>query len=188
MATPPGPSARTPDSAAPPPRPAMSDRTPAPVAQAAEPPPPALNRSRTLWLLSFLSGLTAVVFAFLGREEHLAGIAEQVRDLDPDRAAGTVDTASQVVLFATMAAIVLVVLLESLLVRRMTARRGGARIALTVLLAVHAVVALVAEAFLTVPGGDGLRDRVVLVAWVALAALAHLVSLAPSVGRWLHTR
>lgn len=166
----------------------MSDRTPAPVAPATVPPPPALLRSRTLWLLSFLTGLTAVVFAFLGREEHLAGIAEQVRELDPGRAAGTVETASQVVLVATVAAIVLVVLVESLLVRRMTARRGGARVSLTVLLVVHSLVALVAEAYLTVPGANGLRDRVVLVAWVALAALAYLVSLAPSVGRWLRER
>ncbi|GAA3509805.1 hypothetical protein GCM10022262_36790 [Georgenia daeguensis] len=166
----------------------MSDRTPAPVARQAPAPPPALNRSRTLWLLSFLTGLTAVVFAFLGREEHLEVIAEQVRELAPDRAASTVDTASDVVLVATMAAIVLVVVVESLLVRRMAARRGGARAGLAVMLLAHALVALVAEAYLTVPGGDGLRDRVVLVAWVALAALAYLVSLAPSVGRWLRER
>jgi amino acid transporter len=165
----------------------MSDRTPAPVARDATP-PRALTRSRMLWLLSFLAGLTVVVFAFLGREEHLTDIAEQVRKLAPGRAAGTVDTASQVVLFGTMAAIVLVIVGESLLVRRMMARRGGARVGLLVLLAVHAIVALVAEAYLTVPATDGLRDRVVLIAWVALAALAYVVSLAPSVGRWFRTR
>jgi len=144
--------------------------------------------SRTLWLLSFLAGLTVAVFAFLGREEHLDLIAEQVRSVAPDRASGTVGTAAQVVLTGTITAIVLVVVVEALLVRRMLRRRGGARVGLAVLLAVHLVIALVAEAYLTVPGPDGLRDRLVLVLWVALAALAYVVALAPSVGRWLRAR
>jgi amino acid transporter len=165
----------------------MSDRTPAPVPQ--DPTPPRLlRRARTLWLLSFLAGLTAAALAFLGREEHLDRIAGQVRDLAPERPAGTVGTAAQVVLTGTVAAIVLVVVVEGLLVRRMLARHGGARVGLTVLLTVQAVVALVAEAYLTVPGPDGLRDRLVLLLWVALAALAYLVALAPSVGRWLRAR
>ncbi|PFG38733.1 hypothetical protein ATJ97_1219 [Georgenia soli] len=165
----------------------MSDRTPAPVPQ--EPTPPrALSRSRTLWLLSFLAGLTAAVLAYLRRDEHLDRIAEQVRELAPGRAAGTVDTAAAVVLAGTVAAVVLVVAAEALLVRRLLRRAGGARAGLTVLLVVHAVVALVAEAYLTVPGPAGLRDRAVLVGWVGLAALAYLLALAPSVGRWLRAR
>lgn len=186
MATQSGATGGFPDRATPPPRPAMSDRTPAPVPQ--DPTPPrALTRSRTLWLLSFLAGLTAAFFAYLGRDEHLDRIAGQVRDLAPGRASGTVDTAATVVLAGTVAAVVLVVVAEALLVRRLLRRRGGARAGLAVLLVGHAVVAVVAEAYLTVPGQGGLRDRLVLVAWVGLAALAYLVALAPGVGRWLRS-
>nr|KEP22960.1 hypothetical protein DA06_14035 [Georgenia sp. SUBG003] len=165
----------------------MSDRTPAPVPRGTAP-PEALRRSRALWMLSFLAGLTAAVFAVLGREAHLDRIAGQVRELAPDRAAGTAGTAAHVVLAGTVAAVVLVVVVELVLVRRLLARRGGARVGLTVLLGLQVVVAVVAEAYLTVPGADGLRDRLVLVLWVGLAALAYVVALAPSVGRWLRVR
>ena len=165
----------------------MSDRTPAPVPRPPAP-PRALSRSRTLWLLSFLAGLTAAFFAYLGREGHLDHVAQQVRELAPDRTTGTVESVAAMVLAGTVAAVVLVVAAEALLVRRLLRRRGGARAGLAVVLAVHVVVAVAAEAFLTAPGPDGLRDRLVLVAWTGLAVLAYLVALAPSVGRWLRAR
>ncbi|WP_167042682.1 hypothetical protein [Salinibacterium sp. ZJ454] len=166
-----------------PPRPEMSNRAPAPIPPTI-PPPRAVKVSRVFWLLSFVAGLTGMVFAFFARDTQLTELQSLVTDLQPDRDAETVKTAATIVFWGSLGALAAVVLAEAILLAAMMRRRGGARWLLLLLLLVHGAVAVLVAAFVVRQGDAGLTVLALVAAQLLLAALGWIVSFLPGAGRW----
>jgi hypothetical protein len=106
----------------------------------------------------------------------------------PGGDAEAVSTASGIVFWGSVGALLLVILLEAALLGAILARHGWARWALVPLLAVHAVVTLVATAFL-MPEGESANYVMVLWGAQLLLALVGLVLLfLPASSAWLKSR
>ncbi|MPV88189.1 hypothetical protein GB882_05865 [Georgenia ruanii] len=148
------------------------------------PPPRSILTSRTLWLLSFVAGLVAVGFAWVDRTAGQQRLTELVTELDPTRDPASLESLGRLIFWGSLAAVLLVIVVEALLLRTMMGRRAWARIALLVVLVVHAAVMVLADAYLAAPGTAGAGVRWPLVAQLLLAAAAWIVSLAPSATRW----
>ncbi|WP_127129625.1 hypothetical protein [Georgenia sp. SYP-B2076] len=177
------PLAAPPVTPAPPPRPEIANRFPAPIQQHVTP-TTTLRVSRALWLLSFASGLAAAAFAFLVRVDQHTRLLDQVTALDPSRDAETLDKVATIVFWGAIGAVVLVIAIEALLMRSMMRGRGSARVGLFVMVVVHVVVAILAESFLAAPGTAGGAVRWPLVAQLLLACAALVTSLLPGANAW----
>ena len=171
----------------PPPRPGLSYAAPAPIA-VAPPVPGAVRLARALWLLSFVAGLTVLVGSFLSRDGHLERLRSVVDGMAPGGDAEAVSTASGIVFWGSVGALLLVILLEAALLGAVLARHGWARWALVPLLAVHAVATLLATAFL-MPEGDSANYVMLLWGAQMLLTLVGLVLLfLPASNAWLKSR
>lgn len=171
----------------PPPRPGLSYAAPAPIA-VVPPVPGTVRFARTLWLLSFVAGLAVLVGSFLSRDGHLERLRTVVDGMAPGGDAEAVSTASAIVFWGSAGALLLVILLEAALLGAILARHGWARWALIPLLAVHAVVTLLATAFL-MPEGEGANYVMILWGAQLLLALVGLVLLfLPASSAWLKSR
>lgn len=171
----------------PPPRPGLSYAAPAPIA-VVPPVPGTVRLARTLWLLSFAAGLAVLVGSFLSRDGHLERLRTVVDGMAPGGDADAVSTASGIVFWGSVGALLLVMLLEAALLGATLARHGWARWALVPLLAVHAVVTLLATAFL-MPEGESANYVVVLWGAQLLLALVGLILLfLPATSAWLKSR
>ncbi|MCU1409493.1 MAG: hypothetical protein JWR04_200 [Rhodoglobus sp.] len=171
-------------SAAMPPRPAMSDSTPAPLRKA---PPPALTvlAARSLWVASIVGAVAAVVFAFLSRAEQLAPLADIIAGLQPDLDAAERDAVAATVIVGSLSALAIVALAEAILVRNLVVlARGAARWGLLVLVIVNALVCVVVSAFVAV-GQYGAVSAGLLVAQLLLACAALVAGFLPSASAWL---
>ncbi|MCT9626095.1 hypothetical protein HWD94_13315 [Pseudarthrobacter equi] len=171
----------------PPPRPGLSYAAPAPIA-VAPPVPGAVRLARALWLLSFVAGLTVLVGSFLSRDGHLERLRSVVDGMAPGGDAEAVSTASGIVFWGSVGALLLVILLEAALLGAVLARHNWARWALVPLLAVHAVATLLATAFL-MPEGDSANYVMLLWGAQLLLTLVGLVLLfLPASNAWLKSR
>jgi drug/metabolite transporter (DMT)-like permease len=164
----------------------MSDTTPAPTGR---PPQPsrAVNVARALWLLSFVAGLLAVVFAFLSRDVQIDHLRTLVKDLRPEQDAETLKTVASTVFWGCLGAIVLVIAVEALNLRVLMRRHGGARWTLLFLVLVQAAVTVLAIAFLGSPGSEGNAILVLLAAALVLAGAALVACALPGAGAWFRT-
>jgi amino acid transporter len=177
----------------------MQQFGPAPVQQEATP-TGAIRYVRSLWWGSFLAGAVAVVLVVLSRDEQLDHLQDMVSQVDATVEASTSSSLAALVLWASVALLVAVMVVEATLVRLMMHRRRWARVTLLILLPVHLGVALVAEAFLAGPGtdgamvgpfmptADGALVRWLLALQLGLAVLAVAVSFLPRAGSWLRSR
>ena len=171
----------------PPPRPGLSYAAPAPIA-VVPPVPGTVRLARTLWLLSFVAGLAVLVGSFLSRDGHLERLRTVVDGMAPGGDADAVSTASGIVFWGSVGALLLVMLLEAALLGATLARHGWARWALVPLLVVHAVLTLLATAFL-MPEGESANYVVVLWGAQLLLALVGLILLfLPATSAWLKSR
>lgn|GEM_PF-1119509 len=171
----------------PPPRPGLSYAAPAPIA-VVPPVPGAVRLARALWLLSFVAGLTVLVGSFLSRDGHLERLRSVVDGMAPGGDAEAVSTASGIVFWGSVGALLLVILLEAALLGAVLARHNWARWALVPLLAVHAVATLLATAFL-MPEGDSANYVMLLWGAQLLLTLVGLVLLfLPASNAWLKSR
>jgi hypothetical protein len=169
---------------APPPRPGLSYSAPAPIAVIPAAPRSAKN-ARTLWLLSFVAGLAVLVGSFLTRDSHLERLRAVVEDMAPGGGAEAVTTATNVVFWGSLAAALLMILLEAAMLGVVMGRQGWARWALLPLLAGHVIVMLVAASFL-VPDGDA--GSYVVLLWglqLLLAFIGLVLFFMPSANAWL---
>ena len=169
---------------APPPRPGFSYSAPAPIA-VIPPAPGTIRHGRTLWLVSFVAGLAVLVASFLTRDGHLERLRSVVEEMAPGGDAEAVTTATGIVFWGSGGALLLVMLLEAVMLGVVLGRQGWARWALVPLLAGHALVMLVATAFL-VPDGEG--GSYVMLLWGAellLALVGLVLFFLPSSGAWL---
>ncbi|MFH5824299.1 hypothetical protein [Georgenia sp. AZ-5] len=168
-------------------RPVMSDTTPPPIEPLSPEQPGPLKAARTLWILSFVAGLVAAAVAYLGREAQLESLQTRIADLDPGRGTDVVEAAASMVLYGSLGAIGLLILLELLFLRALVRRRGWARVALFVVTVVHAVVTVVVQEFLAAPGADGAAVRWLLIGQLLLACAAFVAACLPKVGAWLRS-
>lgn len=169
---------------APPPRPGLSYSAPAPIA-VIPPAPGTIRHGRTLWLTSFLAGLAVLVGSFFTRDGHLERLRSVVEQMAPGGDAEAVTTATGIVFWGSIGALLLVTLLEAAMLGVVMGRQGWARWALVPLLIGHGLVMLVATAFL-VPDGDG--GSYVLLLWGAellLALIGLVMFFLPASGAWL---
>jgi hypothetical protein len=166
-----------------PPRPQMSNLTPAPVPKKV-PPTVTILVSRYLWFASLVAGMGVLLFAFLARNTQVESLTQVVKDIQPDQDAGTLKNVATFLFWASLVAISLVILVEGLLVRRMMRRKGSARWAMFFVLLVHAAVALLADLFLVTPEQEGLYLRILLAAQLLLAVAAFFTSLMPGAWSW----
>jgi hypothetical protein len=169
-----------------PPRPEMSDRTPPPATLSRTPTGP-VKISRYLWLTSFVIGLAVLAFAFLARNDHIERLSTVIADVEPDRAAETLDTVALIVFWSSLGAIALVILIEALLERAVVRRHRWAQWAQLLVLVVHTGVVLLAGAFIAL-GNEGLLIAVFLVVQLLLGGMALVVSVLPGSGAWFRAK
>ena len=80
---------------APPPRPPLSNASPAPI-KAPTPPPGTVTASRSLWIASFVVGFLAIGVAFLARAAQVDELQELIGDLMPGESDSTLERAAQI--------------------------------------------------------------------------------------------
>lgn len=174
------------DGPPPPERPPMSDRRRPPVRRPVPPPWPVLT-ARILWFVSFALNAAAVLVAFLGRDAIESELEETLLRLAPDYDASSIGSLVDGVFWGAVALLGGVVALEAILLAFLMNRRGGVRWIQLPALAVHAVAAVGALAFLTVTEFGILVEGLVIGAFV-LAVLAWGFALLPSAHRWFRTK
>lgn len=183
---------------APPPRPELQHFSPAPLHD--EPTPSgAVKASRSLWLTSFGVGALAVFLVFLSRNAQLEHVGAMVREVDATVDSSRASFLASLAFYGSLGLLILVIVLEALLLRTMLRRRRWSRLSLLMVLPAHAIVAIVAEAFLTGPGGEGAmigsfalaaegaQVRWLLAIQLSLASLAALTSFGPGARAWFTT-
>jgi hypothetical protein len=167
----------------PPPRPVMSDRTAAPIIKPLAP-SGAIKASRYLWFASFVAGIMVALFAFLSRTNQTERIQDVIHDLDPDRDADTLETAANIVLWGSLGAVIVVLLVELAMLFSMLRGRGWVRFLQLPMLVVHAIVAVVADALIVGEDVDGIFLRALLAAQLLLAIAALCASFLPGTRAW----
>lgn len=170
---------------APPPRPAMSDSTPPPIRKPVER-SGAITVSRFLWIASFVAGLMVVFFAFLSRNNQTERIQGVLRDLEPARAESTLESAANVVLWGSLGAVAVVLLVELILMFAMLKPRGWVRFVQIPMLAINVAVTLIAAGLIVGDDADGVYLAVLLGAQLLLAVAASVASFMPGTRAWFH--
>lgn len=167
----------------PPPRPGLSYSSPPPI-PVVPPVPRAVRTARTLWLLSFAAGLAVLLGSFAARDSNLQRLRGVVAGIAGGSGAGAATTASAV-FWGSIAALLLITLLEAAVLAALLGRRAWARWTLVPLLASHLLLLIPASAFLVPVGAAG---SYVVMLWAAglLLAFAGLALLfLPSAGAWV---
>ena len=166
-----------------PPRPEMSDRTPAPIRRTTPATTP-VKVARSLWILSFAVGALLVIIAFLGRDRQLDALRELVVDLDPARDASTLDAVTELAFWGSLAAFAVVILVEAVLLRAVLRGRGRVRWALVLAVVAQVAASLLADAFLLATDEQGLYLRIALIAQLVSACAALVAGFTPGANAW----
>jgi hypothetical protein len=170
------------DAPPPPPRPAMSDDTKPPVLRTI-PMPKAVRIARSLWFLSFVASMSAVLISFLTHDALNDELTETIGRLAPGYDDEEVAALVNLVYWASLAGLGLVVVLEAVLLGMMLKRRGGARWLQLPVLVIHGAVVLVATAFLAI-GDWGAVAELLMLAGLLLAIVAWVFGVVRSAHRW----
>ena len=139
--------------------------------------------ARSVWRLSFVTGVAVIMFAFLSRDEHIAQLSDVIADVDPGRAAATLATAATIVFWGSLGALAAVLLIEALLLRAVLGRHRWAQWAQLLMLLVHAGVVVFAGAFIAL-GDQGPLTAVLLILQLLLGGIALVASVLPGSGDW----
>ncbi|MCU1638942.1 MAG: hypothetical protein JWL94_1589 [Microbacteriaceae bacterium] len=143
--------------------------------------------ARALWLTSLAAGLLAIVTALLEWDAQVDRLSTAAAEIEPGRDTATLDAVATIVFGGSLAALVLVVVIEAVLLKVMMRRHAWARWALLVVLLVHSGVVLLAEASLAAPGIEGILVRLLLLGQLLLAGAGLIVSVLPGARRWFRT-
>lgn len=170
----------------PPARPPVADDTRPPVLRKI-PVPRLVGLARTLWILSFVAGGAAVFIAFVSRDTLVAELTETIGRLAPGYSETEVASLVDVVYWASVAGLGLVITIEAILLGFVLNRRGGARWLQLPVLVLHTGVVLVASAFIAI-GDWGTLVELLLVAGLVLAAAGWVLCLFPPANRWFRMK
>ncbi|PJJ63488.1 hypothetical protein [Compostimonas suwonensis] len=165
-----------------PPRPEMSDLTPAPV-QLPTSPDGVIRVSRTLWLGSFVASLAAIAFVFLSRNTRIDRLEEFVSERAPDENASTVESVATVIMWASIAALGLFLIIQALLLHGITHRHGSVRWAMLVVLVGQIAATVVVDSFIAT-GDEGIYITAILLLQIVLACAALITSFLPGSRHW----
>jgi len=182
-----GPASRPAGPPAPPPRPGLSYSSPAPIV-VVPPTPRTLQVARTLWLFSFVAGFAVLVGSFLTRDSHLERLRSVVDEMAPGGDADALTTASGIVFWGSMGAMLLVVLLEAAALAILNGRQGWIRWLMIPLLPVHVGAVVVAEAFLVPEGAAGSYVWLLWGAQMLMAFVGLVLLFMPASNAWLSSR
>lgn len=169
---------------APPPRPEMSDLTPAPVPPKIVPAGP-VKVASYLWIASFVAGLMAILIVFLARDDQLTRLGDVLTGMRPNEDPATLDAVAGVVLWGSLGVLVLVIVVEGILLAVMMRRHGAVRWVMLLVLLIQCAVTVLADALVAAPGLDDWGVHVLLFGQLVLAGAALVVSTLPGAGRWL---
>ncbi|WP_104117824.1 hypothetical protein [Arthrobacter sp. B1805] len=171
----------------PPPKPRMSDRTPAPI-HSIPPPPGSLKAARRLLSVSCLIAIILAVVIFLNRETHGDRLLAYVTDRDPGQSTENLKTVAAILFWSSLSALVAVVLVQFIVLNALMRQHASARWFLVLLLILHAGAILLAVEFLVPTGTEGLYTLLALGAQIPIAGLGLILAFSPAVGTWLHSR
>lgn len=174
------------DSTPPPARPPMSDDTKPPVLRKI-PVPRIVKVARTLWALSFVLGGAAVFIAFLSRDALIVELTETLGRLAPGYGPAEVDSLVNIVYWASIVGLALVITIEAVLLAFVLNRRGRARWLQLLVLAMHVGVVLVASAFIAI-GDWALVIELLILAGLALAVVGWALCIVPQANRWFRLK
>lgn len=110
----------------PPPRPSVRSENLPPVI-IKQPPPLAVRLSQLLWVLSFATGGTAIVYFFLVREDQLPLITEAIKQVDSSRIDSVYTSAADIVYWSGFGIMVAILLTQIVLLVSFMSRRSGVR-------------------------------------------------------------
>lgn len=161
----------------------MSDVTPPPMRKQRLVAGP-LKASRLIWLISFVVGLLAAYFVFLFRSDQLKRLNEVLAGLDTTHDAPTLKALATLLVWASMGALALVIIIEAILLAVMMRGHGWVRWVLLGVLVVHAGVWVVVDAVIVAPDAQIIYFRILLVSQLVLASVALILAFFPGATAW----
>ena len=164
----------------------MSDDTKPPVLRKI-PVPRIVKVARTFWVVSFVLGGAAVFIAFLSRDTLIVELTETLGRLAPGYDPAEVESLVNIVYWASVVGLALVITIEAVLLAFILNRRGGARWLQLLVLALHAGVVLVASAFIAI-GDWALVIELLILAGLALAVVGWVLCIVPQANRWFRLK
>lgn len=174
------------DPAAPPPRPALSDTTPAPIVPTEPNPPRPVRICRSLWLVSATAGFITVLFGLTRFDAIVTRFADALAESGSgEEAPEALRALAMTSVVAALGAILILTVLQLVWMRRLLARRRWARTAQTLTFALQVPAGLVAASVIGPPGSGAWLDRGLILGQLVLAGLALLVGLTRGVRTWL---
>jgi hypothetical protein len=165
-----------------PPRPEMSNTTPAPVNLPRETVAPVRIAAR-LGFFSVVIGLAAMVYRVVNQDGQLAYLRRTAGGMEGTVGQSDVDTVALIAFWGTIGLLVIVFLVQAILIGPLKRGVGWARWVLLGLLVPNLAGVVLASAFLTDDSGLQLTP-LLLIAQVVLAVLAILAALLPASTRW----
>ena len=166
----------------------MSDVTPAPLRKRTAAIRP-LKASRLLWVISFVVGLLAAYFVFHFRQDQLDRLSELLSTLDTTglgtgHDAQTLRALAALLVWASLGALVVVIVIEAILMAVMMRGHGWARWALLVVLVVQAAVWVLVDAVIVAPEELVAYFRILLLSQLVLAGAALVLTFVPGATAW----
>ena len=168
-------------------RPALSDRTPAPVSGKAAV-PLALRRSQGMWYVAVAMLFFSVVMIIMTRASITTSLTELLHEADATVSETRLADVAPMIVYAAIAALLVVAIPEWAFATALTRRRPWPRIAMVPVAILHVVVAVLCTLLIPLSAWQGWLLVVALVFGGLLALVASVRSFAPSVSRWLRTR
>lgn len=166
----------------PPARPTLGGKESAPVLVTLRP-PFVVAASQFLWVLSLLTGVVAVVYAFIIRQAQLPDIANLVRGVDETRVDDTYTLAADIIFWSVFGILIAVLLLQVWLLVSFANRRPNVRWGQFTTIVFQAGIVLVTRELIAF-GDRGAPMSATLLAQFGLALLGLLIGLLPPALRW----
>jgi hypothetical protein len=175
------------DAVARPERPELSDRTPPPVSGKAAV-PDGLRRTQGILYAAVTLVFFGVVVMFMTRSSLVSSLSDLLHEQDPSISTTRLAEAAPVIIYAAIAALLLVVLPEWLVATKLIRRRRWPRIVLVPLAILHLLVVAVCAVLVPLTGWQGWLLLAALVMSGLLALAASVRTFVRSVSAWLKTR
>lgn len=168
-------------------RPALSDRTPPPVIGKAAV-PLAIRRSQAMWYGAIAMLFFSVVIMVMTRSSLVTNLTELLHEQDTTLSEARLADGAPLVVYAAIAALLVVAIPEWAVATRLLHRRAWPRAVLVPVAIVHVLVAFLCTILVPLSGWQGWVLVVALVFSGLLALVASVRAFAPSVTSWLRTR